>query len=134
MYCSSDGIAAATRDGEKGSTLGTIDFVYDNGGSVVIPVTQGAPKGTPETLANYQQFYFPSNLLLRFNNMPVTAQTAKDLPQINQEGLNCYRKIDSGSSQPRIDFTVKRAKGWTDKDVQVLGGSGKSDFVKKEQR
>ena len=140
VYCTADGIASTTRDGRNGSSLGTIDYVYDNGGSprTVVPVTQLPGPGDPpigelpENAASFSRFYYPSNLLLRFNNLPVGTPQGS-LPVINDEVLDVQRTIDQAGD--KIDFTVNRGKGWTGlqgKDVHILGGQGKKDDVIKK--
>ena len=134
VYGAANGVASGGRDGTGGSVLGSIDFVYANKANKVIPVTIPAPKTAPETVQNLQTYYYPSNVLLRFNNAPHSAVESGKYPMINSEVLKIHRSLRNSLTVNGVgvDLTVGRAKGWSDKDVQILGSGASNDNVIKK--
>jgi hypothetical protein len=69
VYFSADGTASAGRDGISGSKLGSIDFVYDHGGSIVT-----VKESTDTETEDYQYYY--ASLCLVYTDLTQTADGA----------------------------------------------------------
>jgi hypothetical protein len=109
-YCSVDGVASSGRDGTGGSLLGNIDFVYDNGESVLLVTDGGTAEGGVEDPSKY---YYESFILIHFANR----DDAGNLHAINSEVLSIYRWA-GGEGEVKTNIDVDFISGYCSNDCE----------------
>ncbi len=106
IYFSADGVASSGRDGNGGSQLGSIDFVYDYAEKIVT-VTDGSSLGADGN-EDYTKYY-PSYVLLYFDNSLLKTSGGSDFIDINDARIHIRRWIDSSVTSgiaSTCDFSV----------------------------
>ena len=136
VYFSADGVASAGRDGQSGSQIGTIDFVYDYNGKVI---TVEEYSETDKNGENYATYY-PSYCLMHFDLSQPASGSTETTPifvPVNNEQVCVRRYVIGEGDTPASDenhtitpsrSTIKAILGG-DKHVKISQYSRYADNV-----
>ncbi len=135
VYFSADGTASTGRDGNGGSQMGTIDFVYaDEANDRIVTVTE--TYATDKNGAEDYTTYYPSFCILYFDNSinKSTEQNTYLFPAIHDANVYVRRWVDTASEQPiRSTVTMKVTSGTQaaidDKHVKMARYARLSDIL-----
>ncbi len=122
VYFSADGVASEGQDGNNYSPAGTIDFVYDNGTTVLTVNKQGDAIGsdatTDEIIAKYQTAYYPSYSTLYFDN-EANPPNSTEFVNINLAQIQIRRWLNTATTG-KVPSTIDLKVTNDDKDyIQV---------------
>ena len=131
VYFSADGVASSGRDGQSGSQLGTIDYVYSYN-NVIVPVESSS--STDDNGDEDYTTYYPSYCMLYMNS-----NQDGNFVDINNERVYIHRYVEENPPTSSEGFNTTKSysvigfKIEADKYTRLIQYSRLADNVKKEE-